>query len=101
MVQRRRKIIWTKKANSSRKDIFKYWNNRNKYTLYSKKLNNLFLEALKMISEFPDTAVQTQRETIRLKVVRDYQLIYQVTETEIILHYIWDTRQNPDDCPIK
>lgn len=101
MVRRSRKIVWTVKAVQSRKDIFDYWNNRNKSKEYSRKLNKLFMEALKLIASFPLSTVATQKEEIRLKLVSNYQLIYEITDSQIILHYIWDTRQNPKDFPIK
>lgn len=100
MAERRRKIIWTKNAINSRKKIFKYWNNRNKSTVYSKKLNIQFLVALKIISKFPKIAISSEIKDIRLKVVSNYYLIYQITESNIIVLDIWDTRQNPEDSPI-
>jgi toxin YoeB len=101
MVRKTRKIIWTKKAIQSRKSIFLYWNARNKSDVYSNKLNVLFAEAIQQVSQFPESSISSQLEFIRLKVVRDYQIIYQITDTEIIVHYIWDTRQNPQNFPVK
>ena len=102
MVQRRRKkVVWTLKAIDSRKSIFEYWNHRNRSKTYSEKLNKLFLQAIKIIVGFPESSIRTQSEKFLLKVVRDYQIIYQITDDEIVIHYIWDTRQNPLDFPIK
>ena len=101
MVRRARKIIWTQKAIQSRKSIFQYWNTRNKSTLYSKKLNKLFTEALVLVSKFPVSPITSQIDNVRLKLVGDYQIIYEITETEIIVHYIWDSRQNPQNFPIE
>ena len=101
MVRRARKIIWTEKAIQSRKSIFQYWNTRNKSTLYSKKLNRLFTEALVLVSKFPVSPITSQIDNVRLKLVGYYQIIYEITETEIIVHYIWDSRQNPQNFPIE
>lgn len=101
MVRRARKIIWTEKAIQSRKSIFQYWNTRNKSTLYSKKLNKLFTEALVLVSKFPVSPITSQIDNVRLKLVGDYQIIYEITETEIIVHYIWYSRQNPQNFPIE
>ncbi len=49
-----KQIIWSRKAQNDRKEIFRYWNKRNKSKLYSKKLNKLFKEAVKLISEYPE-----------------------------------------------
>jgi hypothetical protein len=43
------KIVWTSEAIQERDDVFKYWNNRNHSTTYSKKLRALIREALDTI----------------------------------------------------
>ena len=82
-------------------ELHLYWNTRNKSTLYSKKLNKLFTEALVLVSKFPVSPITSQIDNVRLKLVGDYQIIYEITETEIIVHYIWDSRQNPRNFPIE
>ncbi len=42
----KRTIKWTEKANFERKEILKYWINRNESKTYSIKLNKLFVEAV-------------------------------------------------------
>ncbi len=101
MAERRRKIVWTENAIKSRKNLFKYWNSRNKSTLYSKKLNAQFLLALELISKYPKIAISSEIKDIRLKIVSNYYLIYQLTESTIIVLDIWDTRQNPQEIPIQ
>jgi toxin YoeB len=102
MVRRRRKIVWSKNAISTRKNIFIYWNNRNKSKIYSKKLHQLFIESLEIVANYPKMAISTDVANVRLKLVNDYYLIYQLTSKDIILVVdIWDTRQNPLDFPIK
>ena len=47
-------IVWSLKAQKDRKEILYYWRKRNKSNEYSKKLNGLFKEALKLISDYPE-----------------------------------------------
>lgn len=96
-----RVIVWNIDAQNSRKALFFYWNKRNKSREYSKKLNLQFLEALKLVSKIPETGIQTELINIRLKLVSHFEIIYSITETEIVVLDIWDFRQNPDDFPIK
>ena len=49
-----KQIIWSKRAQTDRKEILKYWNKRNKSNTYSKKLNGLFKEAVRLISQYPE-----------------------------------------------
>lgn len=101
MVQGRRKIIWTIIARTTRNSIFSYWSNRNKSNLYSKKLFVLFNETLERIARFPQTSLATNSSNIRYVLVRDYYLIFEISEFTINVLDIWDTRQNPQNFPIK
>ncbi|MCW3108330.1 MAG: addiction module toxin, RelE/StbE family [Segetibacter sp.] len=59
--------MWPLSAQDDRKEIFTYWNNRNKSKAYSKKLHVLFNEAIKLISKFPQIGSPTEIENIRIK----------------------------------
>lgn len=50
---------------------------------------------------FPESSIESDNLNIRLKNVSHFEIIYKITPTEIIVLDIWDTRQNPDDFPIK
>ena len=90
-----KQIIWSRRAQSDRKEIFTYWNKRNRSNLYSKKLNELFKEAVLFISEYPGIGKPIDNKTIRVKIVRDYLIIYEVDQQNtIIILTIWDSRQD-------
>ena len=95
-----RKIIWTQKAREDRKRILAYWKDRNKSDTYSKKLNQLFKHTINIIAEFPRIGKPTNDKNARIKVVKDYLIIYQESETTIFILTIWDSRQNPDKLKI-
>lgn len=92
-----KKIIWSQRAQDDRKQILKYWINRNKSNTYSKNLDMRFREALKIIRDFPQIGKLTDDQKARIKIVKDYLLIYEETEDSIILLTIWDSRQNPQE----
>ena len=92
-----RQVIWTEKAQKDRIAIFTYWNNHNKSVVYSKKLNEIIKVSLQLISKHPLIGKLTDKENVRVKVLRDYLIIYEITAKEIIVLTIWDCRQNPDD----
>ncbi len=91
-----KEVIWSLKAQESRKDILTYWNNRNKSNIYSIKLNQLFKETIHLITVFPHSGRLTDIENIRFRFVRDYIIVYEESQREIIILLIWDSRQNPD-----
>ncbi len=92
-----RKIIWSANAKADKTEILKYWISRNKSNNYSKKLNLLFKEAINFISKNPGIGHLTIKENIRVKIVRDYLIIYEITVDSIHIHAIVDGRRNPED----
>lgn len=92
-----KRIIWTEFAQVQKKEIFEYWNERNGSKTYSRKLNQLFDEAAELLSVQPYIGRPTQFENIRAKKVKTFHLMYKVTDDEIQVLIIWNTRRNPDD----
>ena len=90
------KVIWSLNAQNDRKEILHYWKQRNKSTAYSKKLQKLFSLAIKQIKAHPGIGSPTQVEGVRVKVVRDYLLVYKEFDNELHLLAIWDSRRNPE-----
>lgn len=91
-----KQIIWSRRAQTDRKEILKYWNKRNKSKLFSKKLNELFKEAVKLIAEHPEMGKPTDIKNVRSKIVRDYLMIYEFNDKDqLLILTIWDSRQSP------
>lgn len=95
-----KKIIWTLTAHEDRREILLYWTVRNKSKTYSEKVNKLFIEAIGLIAEFPQIGKNTNDSKARLKVVRDYFIVYEEQEDAVVILRIWDYRQNPEDLMI-
>ena len=96
-----RRLIWSVEARNSRKNTFDYWNNRNKSKVYSRKLNLLFNTNLKIVIHLPEFGKPTFLEDTKFIIVSHFEIFYKITPKEIVVLDIWDTRQNPQDFPIK
>ena len=92
-----RRLIWSIEARNSRKSIFEYWNNRNKSKVYSRKLNLLFAENLAIVLKLPEFGISTTTTDIKFIIVSHFEIVYKITETEIVVIDVWDTRQNPEN----
>ncbi|MBX2969038.1 MAG: type II toxin-antitoxin system RelE/ParE family toxin [Cyclobacteriaceae bacterium] len=90
-----KQIIWSIRAQNDRKQILEYWRNRNKSNTYSKKLDQRFREAINIIRGYSQIGKQTDDQKARIKIVKDYLLIYEETSDSIIVLTIWDSRQDP------
>jgi toxin YoeB len=91
-----KRLIWSPRAQNDRKEILKFWREKNKSNTYSKKLDLRFREVINLIKDFPQIGKQTDDSNARIKIVKDYLLIYEETESEIIILTIWDSRQDPE-----
>lgn len=91
-----KRLVWTKQSIETKQSIFNYWNKRNHSKIYSRKLNGLINEACLYILQYPNAGKPTDFTNVRLKVVRDYIIVYEILENEIVILDVWDTRQNPN-----
>jgi plasmid stabilization system protein ParE len=100
----KRKIIWSNRAKIKRYEILKYYIDRNKSNTYSKKLNLRISKELRLLIKlikYPDLGIKTDIEGVRGSIIENFILFYDFNETMIVVHYIWDSRQNPDELKIK
>ena len=91
-----KRVIWSPLAKKKRREILEYWINRNKSKTYSRKLNSLFKDAQKLISQYPSIGTPTDDPKVKHKLVRDYYLFYELREDLIIILTVWDNREDPD-----
>jgi plasmid stabilization system protein ParE len=95
------KIIWSSKANRKLFEIMEFYAQRNKSKTYSIKLYQRFKKELSILTTQPEIGIKTEIESVRGLIVDDYILFYEFDSERIIIHTIWDCRQNPHDLRIK
>lgn len=96
-----RKIVWSHRANIRLYAILEFYTERNGSNAYSAKLYRKFNQELRLLLKQPDIGVTTTMEDIRGLIVDDFILYYETAEQFIIVHTVWDTRQDPDALVIK
>jgi plasmid stabilization system protein ParE len=97
----KRKIVWSHRARIKLFEILHYFSERNKSNRYSAKLYQKFNKELNLLHKHPDLGIKTEIESVRGFIIEDYILFYEETEDKIIVHTLWDSRQNPDNLKIK
>jgi len=78
-----------------------FYAKRNGSKTYSLKLFQRFNKELKILIKQPELGIKTEIEFVRGLIIEDYILFYEFNNEKIIVHTIWDCRQNPDDLMIK
>jgi toxin YoeB len=94
-------IIWTEKANIERQNILEFWAENNKSKVYSLKLNKLFISAIRDLSRRPNISRKTEFENVRVKIVRDYLIFYEIIKKEILILTVWDGRRDKKNLKIR
>src|SRR5690554_3547154 len=92
-----RKVRWTQTARGHRSAFFKYWNNRNKSTSYSKKVRSELSNIQKILTETPYIFRETDYDGVRLVPRKNFTLYYTVMDTGDILVLAFWGRQDPDN----
>ncbi len=94
-------IVWTEKANIERQHILEFWAENNKSKVYSLKLNKLFISTIRDLSKRPDIGRKTEFENVRVKIVRDYLIFYEIIKKEILILSVWDGRRDKMNFKIR
>jgi hypothetical protein len=81
--------------------ILEFYSERNKSKTYSKKLYTKFNKELSLLVNQPEIGIKTELESVRGLIVEEFILFYEVTTDMIIVHTLWDSRQNPSELRIK
>ena len=97
----KRKVIWSHRARIKLLMILEFYTERNKSKTYSKKLYSKFNKELSLLLKQPEIGIKTEIEAVRGLIVDEFILFYEVTTEMIIVHTLWDSRQNPSDLRIK
>jgi len=82
-------------------NILEFYIARNKSKEYSKKLYKLINKEIKLLIKYPELGLKTSEELVRGLIIQDYIIYYEIGEDKIIIHTIWDSRQNPEIKKIK
>lgn len=97
----KRKIIWSNQAKEKFRSILTFYNQRNGSNEYSIRLFNRVSEDLKLLIKYPNLGVKTDVNSIRGLIIGDYIFFYETTDSSIIIHTVWSSRQNPSDLTVK
>ncbi|WP_394364537.1 type II toxin-antitoxin system RelE/ParE family toxin [Algoriphagus antarcticus] len=66
-----------------------------------KKLYSKFKHQLSLVDQHPEMGIKTDFEEIRGLIVGNFILLYEIKSSNIIVHSIWDSRQDPENLKIK
>jgi plasmid stabilization system protein ParE len=92
----KRKIVWTETAAKQRREVLRYWTERNNSTTYAEKLIEITAKHLTVISKNPEAFKETEINDVRESAMGHFSLYYKITPDQIIVMAFWDNRQEPN-----
>ena len=95
------KIVWSHRARRKLYSILEFYADRNKSKIYSAKLYTRLNKEIKLLARHPNLGIKTEIESVRGLIVGEFIIYYEHQDNTIIIHTIWDSRQNPDKLTIR
>lgn len=96
----KREIIWSAKAERKLFEILEFYSNKNKSRTYSIKLYQKIRTEINRLRVHPEIGIKTTLSSIRGLIIKDYVVFYEFNSKQIIIHTLWDNRQDPDKLKI-
>ena len=75
----KRTIVWTDTAAKQRRQILKYWTERNQSTAFAEKLIEVTAKHLKVILKNPEAFKETEFDSLRESAMGHFSLYYKIT----------------------
>jgi len=97
----KRKIIWSNRAKIKRYEILKFYLERNKSNIFSKKLNEKINREIRLLVEYSNLGIKTDIKGVRGLIIDDLIIFYESKKDKIIIYTIWNCRQDPESLKIK
>ncbi|MDD2278185.1 MAG: type II toxin-antitoxin system RelE/ParE family toxin [Bacteroidales bacterium] len=97
----KRKIVWSNRAKIKLFGILEFYTERNKSSTYSKILYKKFTKELLLLKKQPEIGIKTDFKNVRGLIIDEFILFYETYPEMIVVHSVWDCRQNPESLIIK
>jgi len=91
----KRNVVWTETAARQRREILKYWVQRNGTTTYAEKLLKLTAAQIKVIQDNPKLFKKADFPDTYVSALGHFSIFYKFTKNLLIVTAYWDNRQDP------
>jgi len=95
-----KRIVWSSRADQIFTKILAFYVERNGSKTYSRKLNKEVLSIISILSKQPYLGIKTDTENLRVVIKGELKIFYQIEKDKLIIHLVWDCRQNPKSLNI-
>jgi toxin YoeB len=78
-------IVWSSKAKLDLKNLFEFYNHRNKSKIYSLKLNRKIQKEIQLLIQQPEIGKKTNKIGVRALLVDNHFIFYEIFEKHIVI----------------
>ena len=96
----KRELIWSPQSRIELLEILEFYKKRNGNANYSRKLFARIEAFLELCRVHSFIGKPTDFENVRVLIVDDFLIFYEVEYTKLIVLTIWNSRRNPKDLQI-
>ena len=96
-----KRLIWSENSIQELNSILSFWNENNQSTSYSSKLLKRILFVLELVCENNYLGKPTSKQNVRLTIIDNFLVYYEIMEEDIFVLTIFDGRRNPKDKSLK
>ena len=97
----KRNLIWSSRSKIELFEILNFYRERNGNATYSLKFYARIEELLDLCRTHSFIGKRTDLENIRTLIVDDFLFFYEVSNTEITVLTIWNSKRNPESLHIR
>ena len=91
----KRTVVWTDTAARQRRNVLKFWTERNGSTSFAEKLIKLIAVRIQVILSHPESFKSTTYPGTRESAMGHFSIFYKLTKDQLIITAFWDNRQDP------
>jgi len=88
-------IVWSSKAKFDLKNLFEFYNHRNKSKTYSLKLHRKIQKEIKLLIKQSEIGKKTNKIGVRGLLIDNHYLFYEIFKEHIVILAVWHNSQNP------
>ena len=88
-------IVWSSKAKIDLKNLYEFYNYRNKSKTYSLKLHRKIQIEIKLLLKQPEIGKKTNKIGVRGLLIDKHYLFYEIFQEHIVVLAVWENSQNP------
>jgi plasmid stabilization system protein ParE len=93
-------IVWSSKAKLDLKNLFEFYNHRNKSKTFSLKFHRKIQKEIQLLIQQPEIGKKSNKIGVRGLLIDNHFIFYEIFQEQIVILAVWHTCQNPSNLKL-